>query len=466
MLSVSGTRIRPDGKRHAPDWTRPLALDDLPAASRLLDDALDLDPGRIEPWFAALPAAQQHLIPMLRDMLAEYLAPQQAGFMQAGPRLDDSAAGEPAARPGDTLGPYRLVREIGCGGMSRVWLAERPDGVVKRAVALKLPLKSATRVERFEHECDVLARLNHPQIACLYDAGVTPAGQPYIVLEYVAGLPITKACDTQAMDVPARLRLFLQLLAAVAHAHKHLVVHGDIKPTNVFVGADGQVKLLDFGIAKLLADPATAAEATALTHEGGCALTPRYAAPEQLNGWPISTATDVYALGALLHELLVGNPPHAGAQGSVAEAMHALMHADAARPSTVPIDIAAAAARGVASADRLHTVLAGDLDTIVLKALRKEPADRYSSVERFAEVLASYLASRPIAARLPHPGAPGAVVRSTPPQHRGGQCRRLRCCHLLPDIPARPAGRAPRCAAGARRRDARIHDGHGGRRRA
>lgn len=412
MLAVSGSRIRPDSKRYAPDWTRPLALDDLPAASRLLDDALDIDPARIELWFAALPAARQHLIPVLRGMLAEYLAPQRAGFMQAGPRLDDSAAGELAVRAGDTLGPYRLVREIGCGGMSRVWLAERLDDVVKRAVALKLPLKSATQVERFEHECDVLARLNHANIACFYDAGVTPAGQPYIVLEYVAGLPITKACDTHAMDLLTRLRLFLQLLAAVSHAHEHLVVHGDIKPMNVIVGADGQVKLLDFGIAKLLPDPGGGAEATALIQEDGCALTPRYAAPEQLNGWPSSTATDVYALGVLLYELLVGNPPHAGTHGSVAEAMHALMHTDATRPSTVHIDIATAAARGAASADTLHAALADELDAIVLKALRNEPAERYRSVERFAEVLESYLASRPITARQPNPCALSAVVRS------------------------------------------------------
>ena len=251
----------------------PLSPAALSLASRLLDEALDLPAAQLEPWFQALPLASQHLLPMLRQMLAEHHAPQNATFMAEGARLAGDDAD--AARADDLVGPYRLIRQIGRGGMSTVWLAERPDGVVKREVALKMPplsLKFSTQIERFERERDVLARLNHPQIARLYDAGVTLAGQPYIVLEHVDGLPLTAACDAAAMSVPARLRTFLQVLAAVAHAHKHLVVHRDIKPSNVFLGRDGQVKLLDFGIAKLLNASTDTLEASQLTREGGCAL--------------------------------------------------------------------------------------------------------------------------------------------------------------------------------------------------
>jgi len=381
-----------------------LSLHDLPLASRLLDDALELTQPQLEPWLAALPRVHQHVVPMLRLMLAEHRAPRHSGFMASGPRWLDAADDPAAARAGDLVGPYRLIREIGRGGMSTVWLAERPDGVVKREVALKMPpmsLKCSPQIERFERERDVLALLNHPQIARLYDAGVAPSGQPYIVLEHVDGQPITAACDALALDVPARLRIFLQVLAAVGHAHKHLVVHRDIKPSNVFVGRDGQVKLLDFGIAKLLTASTDAMQASPLTRDGGSALTPRYAAPEQVSGQPISTASDIYSLGVLLYELLAGCVPHADAQRSVADAVNAAMHLDPVRPSLAQTLGDAAATRGIASAERLRSLLAGDLDTIVLKALRKAPGDRYSSIERFTDDIQHYLASQPIAAQPP-----------------------------------------------------------------
>ena len=308
------------------------------------------------------------------------------------------------------LAGYRLLREIGRGGMSLVWLAERADGVPKRLIALKLPLfalTSAVEIERMKHERDVLAALEHPHIARLYDAGVTESGQPFMALEYVDGIPITMYCDQHRLSLRDRLRLFQQVLAAVAHAHTHLVVHRDLKPSNVPVDAHGQVKLLDFGIAKLMTSAGPAATAASeMTRVGGFVLTPRYAAPEQLKGESISTVTDVYLLGLLLYELLTGLLPHvtdASAQPTVERMYELLVNEDAVRPSRAPMTPAAAEARGLTSVARLCGELSGDLDTIVLKALRIQPAERYVSVERMAEDIRRFLAQEPIAARSPSP---------------------------------------------------------------
>ena len=354
---------------------------DLPELSRLLGTALDLEPAQREAWFATLAEQHRQLVPRLREMLAEHASPGHPSFMAGGPRLGGGTAHAPAAQPGDAVGPYRLVREIGRGGMSSVWLAERPDGIVKREVALKMPLRtfdSPAQIERFERERDMLAMLAHPQIARLYDAGVTPAGQPFIVLEPVDGLPITAACDARQLGVASRLQVFMQALAAVGHAHKNLVVHRDIKPSNVFVDAHGQVKLLDFGIAKLLVDPLlldplAGTGPSPLTRDAGCALTPGYAAPEQMDGRPISTATDVYALGVLLYELLTGRLPNAGAQASVVQALAAALHFVPEPPSLAGFDAATAQRRSLPDAARLQALLDGDLDTIVLKGLAEEP---------------------------------------------------------------------------------------------
>jgi serine/threonine protein kinase len=305
-------------------------------------------------------------------------------------------------RSDDVLGGYRLISELGRGGMSVVWLAEPADGVVKRRVAIKLPsiaLGAETLVERFTRERDVLAALAHAHIARMYDAGMAPSGQPFIVLELVDGHAITQFCDERRLTIEARLRLFLQVLDAVAHAHKHLVVHRDLKPSNIMVDTQGHVKLLDFGVAKLLDAPE--AGTAALTQVNGCALTPRYAAPEQLHQAAISTATDVYSLGVVLYELLTGVSPYGRAVDSVGEVAHAILTVEPVRCSQVLFDDTALQARSVSDIRRLRAALSGDLETVLLKALRKATADRYGSVERFSDDIQRYLASRPITARPP-----------------------------------------------------------------
>ena len=217
-----------------------------------------------------------------------------------------------AALAGVQVGAYRLVEPIGQGGMGSVWLAERSDGRFQGRAAVKLlnaALVGHAGEERFAREGNILARLAHPQIAHLIDAGVSPVGQPYLVLEHVDGEEIDRYCNSRQLGVDARVRLFLDVLAPVAHAHANLVVHRDLKPSNVLVTADGRVKLLDFGIAKLLEPDGGTGEATLLTREGASVLTPAYAAPEQVTGAPVTTATDVYALGVLLYVLLTGRHP-------------------------------------------------------------------------------------------------------------------------------------------------------------
>jgi len=285
-----------------------------------------------------------------------------------------------------------------------VWLAERADGVVKRQVALKMPmfiLQGEGDLARFARERDALASLSHPNVARLYDAGVLPSGQPYIVLEHVDGIPLTLFCDERRLDVLARLRLYFQVLAAVDHAHKHLLVHRDLKPSNILVDAEGQVKLLDFGIAKLLAegDAATAP----LTEQAGGAMTPLYAAPEQLRGQVISTLTDVYSLGVVLYELLTGVLPYRalnGGRASLVDVLETQGRGELPRASQAPLDEIAATARAT-SVPRLRAAIAGDLDTIIGKALRLVPEQRYDSVAHVAEDLRRFLSRRPIAARPP-----------------------------------------------------------------
>lgn len=349
-------------------------------ALRLLGQLLDATAAQRDAQLAQLSKSD----PALQARLTRLLAADAAGGAEAGAtsRLaapwvqGDTPATSPVAQPGQLIAGYRLLREIGRGGMSSVWLAERAEGGLKREVALKLPLVahlSEVLAERFARERDVLAALDHPHIARLFDAGVAEGGQPYLVLEHVAGRSITEHAQTHQLPPRQRLLLFQQVLSAVDHAHRHMVVHRDLKPSNILVTDAGGVKLLDFGIAKLLDAPIGTA---ALTQEAGAALTPRYAAPEQVQSQPITNATDVYSAGVVLYELLTGRHPHGPPDASALELMQAAVWNTPARPG-----------------------LSADLDTVLLKSLRKAPNDRYASIERFAEDLRRLLAHEPILAR-------------------------------------------------------------------
>jgi len=288
---------------------------------------------------------------------------------------------------GTRMGPYRLLKEIGRGGMGSVYVGERDDEHFRKLVAIKVVkrgMDSAEVLARFRHERQILAGLEHPYIARLIDGGTTPDGRPFFVLEYVQGQPIDSYCRANNLNVDARLRLFLKVCEAVAYAHRSLVVHRDLKPSNIFVNAEGIPKLLDFGVAKLL-DPGNDPGLTATSAAMG-PLTPEYASPEQIHGLPITTAADVYALGAILFELLTGTRAQRIETRTPAEIERVVCQTDTPRPSTV------ARAAGKLRID-------SDLDNIVLMAMRKEPERRYGSVTRFAEDIERYLSGRPVMAR-------------------------------------------------------------------
>ncbi len=373
-----------------------------------LDRLLDLDRTEQASQLGQLATDDRALHDRVRRLLAAADAIDGSGIL-ARPVVNELAAVRQAAtvalEPGQALAGYRLLGEIGRGGMSAVWRAQRLDGMIERDVALKLPLfvmQTPLDAERFVREKDVLATLAHPNIARLYDAGLSSTGQPFIVLELVDGLPITEYCDLNRVGIHARLRLFLQVLAAVDHAHKHLVVHRDLKPANILVDGQGQVKLLDFGIAKLLDDPAAASPAMQLTQQGNAVMTPTYAAPEQISGQPISTLCDVYVLGVVLHELLTGALPYAtgsGTRPSLAQMVESLLHDNPIAPSQTHLSESAVHARSAGKARRLRAALTGDLDTIVHKAMRRSPAQRYASVRHFSDDIQRFLARQPIAAR-------------------------------------------------------------------
>jgi serine/threonine protein kinase/tetratricopeptide (TPR) repeat protein len=303
------------------------------------------------------------------------------------------------------VGPYRLIRLLGEGGMAEVWLAQRADGSIKREVALKLPRLRRDRQDlagRFARECDILAALEHPHIARLYDAGVSPDGLPYLAMEYVRGEKLTTWCDQHRLGLRARLELVLQVLDAVQFAHAHQVIHRDIKPSNILVNDAGQVQLLDFGVAKLLAQDAQ------LTIAYGRAMTPDYASPELARGDPPEPGSDVYALGVLLYELLTGCLPYRiKARGSGAQLEQAIVAAEVLPPST-HLAPEAGAARGTTQV-KLARGLRGDLDALVLKALAKEPAQRYDGPASMSEDVRRYLRGEPVEAR------------SAPPHERVGK---------------------------------------------
>jgi eukaryotic-like serine/threonine-protein kinase len=301
---------------------------------------------------------------------------------------------------GDCVGPYELIRLLGSGGMAEVWLARRADGAFKRDVALKLPLLTRRRNDlehRFVHERDILASLEHPNIARFYDAGVDSEGLPYLSMEYVKGQTLMEWCDSQTLGVEGRLALFLQVLDAVKYAHEKQVIHRDLKPSNIFVTESGQVRLLDFGVAKLL--QAEDEDQTQISRIYGQALTPDYASPELLWGEPADPRSDVYSLGVLLYELLTGTRPYRlSSQASRAGLRQAVASADVKKPST-QLTREASAARA-ATQEQLSRELRGDLDALVLKALAKGPSERYDSAASMAQDLQRYLHGQTVKARL------------------------------------------------------------------
>jgi eukaryotic-like serine/threonine-protein kinase len=369
-----------------------------PRLSSLLDEWLDLPRESRGHWLENLGPEYAGILPTLRNLLRAAPDAESDDFLTSLPMFQDAAS--PVEFTADMLiGPYRLVRELGTGGMGVVWLAERADGVVKRPVALKIPLASLRRHglgERFARERDILAQLNHPHIARLYDAGVALDGHPYLAIEYVAGEPITQYCDRQRLTVEARLRLFITVLHTVQYAHSSLVVHRDLKPSNILVTTAGEVRLLDFGIAKLLIEGQ--AGETELTRIGGRAMTPEYASPEQVSGGVITTASDIYSLGVIFYELLCGERPYRPKRQTLASLEDAIATDDTLRPSQAAGGEAKALARASAP-KRLARILKGELDLIALKPLHKHPDRRYVTADAFAKDIERYFAGEPILAQ-------------------------------------------------------------------
>ncbi len=344
---------------------------------------------------------------------------EAAAFLEAGagphlsallPEEESTDSGEAAIDPLDTgqrLGAYRITDMLGQGGMSVVYRAERADNQFEQTVAVKL-LRSVPHPEvlqRFRTERHILAALDHPNIAQILDGGTTPDGRPYFVMEYVDGRPITEYCNENQLSIEERLDLFSTVVETVQYAHRSLIIHRDLKPSNVLVRDDGAVKLLDFGIAKVLDVGPNESFAAPSTRTGRHLMTPEYAAPEQVKGEAITTATDVYALGILLYELLAGCRPYALDQHSPYDVVQMVCDTDPARPSTAlranqddaPEPEAVADARD-STPSRLKRHLQGDLDAIVLKALRKDPGARYDTAAVLANDIEAYLDGRPVQA--------------------------------------------------------------------
>jgi eukaryotic-like serine/threonine-protein kinase len=367
------------------DWLR---------LNALLANALEMEPEPRLHWLNSLsePSSDDtDLVALLRALLQKHEVSDGRE-----PRLDPDALdrlgiGADAQRPapGDIVGPYRLVRELGRGGMAAVWLADRIDHRIERQVALKLPgAEWANRrlADRIRRECEVLATLNNPNIAQLYDAGWSEEGVPYIAMEVIDGQPIDRYCAGRSLDLRARLRLFLDVVRAVAYAHSRLVIHLDLKPGNVLVTSEGRVKLLDFGIAKVLAEETSAAGESELTRSSGRPLTLSYAAPEQILGQPVTTAADIYALGVMFFELLCGQRPFRRADDARPAVEEALARGDAP------------AASSLAPTPALARALRGDLDAIARLALRKDASLRYATAAAFIDDIERFLSGRTVRA--------------------------------------------------------------------
>ncbi|GAB5536932.1 MAG: hypothetical protein Rubg2KO_31810 [Rubricoccaceae bacterium] len=389
-------------------------------AAPLFAEALEQPPEARDAWLA------EHCDdPELAEVVRTLLAADDAEVtLLDGVALDavpDEEASRLFASAPETVGPWRIREQVGTGGMGLVYRAERNDGAFEQTVALKLikrGMDSDAVLRRFQAERRILARLEHPGIARLIDGGLAEDGRPYLAMEFVEGEPITETCDRLQLGVEARLDLFRQACEAVDYAHRQLVVHRDLKPSNVLVTesktGERRVKLLDFGIARVLADDATETPLTVLTAPGQFVLTPEYAAPEQVAGGTISTATDVYALGILLYELLVGQRPYEFDARTPGVIEHVVQNVQPARPSTAVTD--SPTTHGMPT-DRLRRQLAGDLDMICLTALRKEPERRYASVAALSDDIRRHQENLPVQAR---PDTVGYRARTFMRRHRVG----------------------------------------------
>jgi len=406
------SRVKWTGVTVVPMRTRvPKVEDRWRDVARLLDQALDSEPNER----AALLDRECNGDAPLRDAVdrmlracdaSEGFLEDQSGSAYIAPVVAASLGVSPAPAAiglpeGVRVGPYRIVRELGHGGMGVVYLAERADDQYRHRVALKLMRGAAWftsddhLARRFREERQILASLEHPGIARLLDGGVTDDGWPWFAMEYVEGTPIDHYCDARRLTIDQRISLVCSVCDAVAFAHQNLVVHRDLKPSNLLVTERGGVKLLDFGIAKLLAhvdgaddDPATRTVVRALT--------PEYASPEHIRGERVGTASDVYSLGIVLYELLTGCRPYSGSRGSMHEIEHAALHDVPAAPSAVAAPVADTRRT---TPDRLRRALRGDLDAIVLTAIRKEADRRYASADQLAGDLRRYLVGLPVTAR-------------------------------------------------------------------
>ncbi len=391
----------------------------------LLADALERSPAERAPFLEQVCGADASLRAEVESLLIHQSSEDSvvAGFSVSTDRYslqsrtpdlpDDQSESERDRR----IGPYQVVRELGRGGMGAVYLAKRADDEYRQHVAIKLirgGMDSDFVLRRFRNERQILAALDHPNIARLLDGGTTEDSLPYLVMEYVEGAPLDVYCDRHALNTEDRLKLFRQVCGAVHYAHQRLVIHRDIKPSNILVTEEGAPKLLDFGIAKLLT-PELAAQTLDATSPALRLMTPSYASPEQIKGELITTATDVYSLGVLLYELLTGHKPYRVKSAATHELMQAVLEEEPTKPSTaitlteevqstegssrVALTPESVSKTRDGTPDRLRRRLRGDLDNIVLTALRKDPGRRYASVEQFSEDIRRHLEGRPVFAR-------------------------------------------------------------------
>ena len=362
----------------------------------VFDEALDLPESERPAFIERVCGDDEELLNELKSLLEE-----EASVIRLldGVAIEATTLLKNVTQTGQRIGSYLLKEQLGVGGMGEVYLAERADGQFERQVALKLvrgDIRTDRMLARFHSERRILSRLRHPNIAQLLDAGVTDDGRPYFVLEYIVGVPIDEYANEHDLDVDGRLELFDQVCRAVTYAHTSLIVHRDLKPSNVLVTEDGTVKLLDFGIAKIL--DADDQDGHHMTRTGAALMTPAYASPEQARGEPVSTLSDIYSLGVILYELLTGLRPYEVDPANPVESARVICDVEPERLST-RVATGQTGAKHGSDTGRLHRILQGDLDVICLKALRKEPERRYTSSDELREDIRRHLNDEPIRAR-------------------------------------------------------------------